>query len=342
VILALFLLSQSPAAPVRDAALGNPVSTLGVDYAVPASPAFVFLGVTPASVSRPGTLRALGVALLDGIDSGGSVRRGLAIDASPYLLGWGGRLTIRRYQESALRRLLARTQLSFATVRASGDSGATDLALGLRTVVVDRGDLRNDSALTALIGRLQLAALPDCPASATDSACRTRWRRFAAAGLDSLNTRLDSLRAAYRGTHWNAWRAELGAGIGWRAPLSRTDSLGWLGAGVWASGAAPLGPHAQLAVTGRWRRRRDTSPPTAWALAGRLLAGGATFDAFAEVATERRTGAVAAGAEWRLAADLWLEAAFGTSFGTPGAAEHLFTVANLKWALGDRPRFALP
>jgi hypothetical protein len=342
VILALLLLSQTPAAAVRDAALGNPVAALGVDFAVPASPAFTFLGVVPTAVSRPGTLRAMGIGLLDGIDTGGTVRRGLAVDVSPYLLGWGDRLTIRRYQASALRRALARTQLSVATARAAGDSGATDLALGLRTTVLDHGDLRSDTTLTQLIGRLQLAALPDCPASATDPSCRARWRAFAASGLDSLNARLDSLRAGYARAHWNALRAELGAGIGWRAPGSRTDSLGWLGAALWANGAAPIGGHAQLAVTGQWRHRRDQVPRTGWQLAGRFLMGSTTFDAFAEVATARQAGTAAAGAEWRLAADLWLEAAVGTSFGTRAAPERLFTVANLKWALGERPRFAVP
>jgi len=81
------------------------------------------------------------------------------------------------------------------------------------------------------------------------------------------------------------------------------------------------------------------------------LVGGATLTAFAEVLGVFQSGAVpgdpdvgrvAWGLEWRLAADLWIETGVGSTFGTASAPEHLFTLATLKWALADRPKFSLP
>ncbi|MGH7675451.1 MAG: hypothetical protein ACREMV_09280, partial [Gemmatimonadales bacterium] len=55
-----------------------------VDLTVPEAPAFVLLGVAPSEVSRPGNVRELGVALLNGVDKSGRLRAGLAVTAAPY------------------------------------------------------------------------------------------------------------------------------------------------------------------------------------------------------------------------------------------------------------------
>jgi hypothetical protein len=102
-------------------------------YNIPDDPAFAFLGVSPKKVANPGTISALGVALADGIDIDGHINTGLALSSLLTNL-------IQRDPKPAQYRngtpwfWLYNTQLSLATVRTSGDTGATDFGVGFRTI----------------------------------------------------------------------------------------------------------------------------------------------------------------------------------------------------------------
>jgi len=67
-------------------------------YAVPDAPAFTFLGVTPNSISRPGTARQLAVGQSNSIDSSGCAEQGIAIDFAPWFLIPGVTNTRSDYQ----------------------------------------------------------------------------------------------------------------------------------------------------------------------------------------------------------------------------------------------------
>jgi hypothetical protein len=103
-------------------------------YNPPDDAAFAFLGATPKKVDNPGTLTKLGVALANGIDGSGRAQGGLAVSFLPTtILGWSP--TPERYRSGSIPFALYNTQLSVASLKATGDTSSTNMALGLRVVV---------------------------------------------------------------------------------------------------------------------------------------------------------------------------------------------------------------
>jgi hypothetical protein len=119
-------------------------------YNVPDDPAFTFLGVTPKKVANPGTLPKLGLAIADGIDVDGRVNTGLAVSFLPSTIIRFSP-TPERYRNGTPAFWLYNTQVSLATIRASGDTGSADFGYGFRTTFrgpepyTDQG-FRNDIA----------------------------------------------------------------------------------------------------------------------------------------------------------------------------------------------------
>src|SRR6266571_2396791 len=66
--------------------------------AVPQSPAFSVLGVTPEKVNTPGSLRELALGVLQGLDENGNFQSGLAIDINPFMLSQGETLSLNTYR----------------------------------------------------------------------------------------------------------------------------------------------------------------------------------------------------------------------------------------------------
>ena len=104
-------------------------------YNAPDDPAFVFLGVTPKRIGNPGTLPALGLALAEGIDVDGHVLAALAVSFLPTSLVRYS-LSAERYRNGRPAFWIYNTQISVGTARHSGDAPATDLAFGLKTILV--------------------------------------------------------------------------------------------------------------------------------------------------------------------------------------------------------------
>ncbi len=102
---------------------------LGVD--VPASPAFVPLGVAPTQVFRGSAPKPLDASVLVGL--GDDAATGVAVGVAPYFLAGGGTRTLEAYRTSTvagrLLRVLTKTLVSFAAV--STDDGTGDALVGL-------------------------------------------------------------------------------------------------------------------------------------------------------------------------------------------------------------------
>lgn len=142
------VLAQGAADTVKtagDIAYGD----LADSYLVPTSPAFTLLGVSPSNVIRPTNPKDLGVALLNGTDATGTLQQGVAIEFSPHFLIQDRKLTIREFQEEGFgARLLANTQISIATSEAASDGDTTRrLAVGFRTVIINKADQRQNTQL---------------------------------------------------------------------------------------------------------------------------------------------------------------------------------------------------
>jgi len=105
---------------------------LSIDLAPPDLSAFTLLDVSPNQIARPGSVKELSVALLNGAGKDGRIPQNIAIDWSPGQTF--AAKDLKSYRQSGWWR---RMQLTLGT---SGDSLGSSLAFGLRWVLIDKSD----------------------------------------------------------------------------------------------------------------------------------------------------------------------------------------------------------
>lgn len=261
-LLPCLVLAQEPEESVLDWWVNN----AAIDLAVPTSPAFAVLGVTPETVVRPEGPRNLAVGLLSGVDPRGNLQTGLAFDTAPYLLLAGDEVTLRQYREDDyvgyVVRLLGRTQVSLATAKgATDDDDATRLGLGLRLTLWDEGDPRLDDALLACFGerwaesKAEREAWQDRVTELTVEIDLLEQTGGDEERLAELRQQLEQLQAegaaletelkedvrgcrsdpAIRGSLWNNSAWSVGLAPTWTAEDGAIDELGWSGVGLWTT-----------------------------------------------------------------------------------------------------------
>ena len=311
--------------------------------AVPETPALAFLDAPTARVLRPGSVRDFALALLSGTGDSGTALHGFAVETTPWFLVPGVAIDGRSYMESRLAFLLANAQLSIGTAR-SEDNGAdeadTDLAVGLRLTLADRGDpLRSGEFRRALADALLDCAPAQPDATPSDAAGGEAWTA----------------------DHWNAARLAVAAAWGVRLEASELDEREYAGWGAWAVGALPLGRRGQLiAQIAREDRPELGLVPgfTDWSLGARALVGSAKINGFLEYLDlsreidgpdvpegaqppdlERDSGLWSAGVEARIAEGLWAAAGIGTRVSAIlEDAEKTFVLLGLRWGISSAAR----
>jgi hypothetical protein len=302
-------------------------------YAIPESPAFTFLDATPAQISRPTTARAFAAAVLNGASPlTGELQQGVALDVAPWSFVPGLRIPLSEYQSSRSRYVLANTQLSHATVRASGDTSATDLAAGVRITLVDRSDPMSDTAFTGELRRRLRSCLPDQPTDAAVAQAQACGREQAQA--------LRKQWLSDRG-HWNDASLAAAAAGGWRFARSQLSDGVWQGWAGWITGAMPLGRGGQVIGQLRYNAHQGDQDD-GLAYGGRALYGSAEMNGFVEVAGGSRTGGRPSRADWtgglefKAAENLWISTGFGSRSNAAGGNRGVL-VADLRWQLASGP-----
>jgi hypothetical protein len=331
-----------PAQALAQTGTASGDSGVEVLTAVPESPAFLFLRISPTEVTRPGSVRDFGAAILSGINEEGDLQQGVALETTPWFFIPGLAISVQDYQRDYLKYLVSNAQLSLATARASGDSASTDLAFGLRFTLWDEGDPMRSSEFTDPLGDELLACLPETPdADEEEAQCCVDEVMRQAYGAYNERTK----------NRWNARRAALGLATGVRFVNSEFGAGEYSGYQVWLVGSNPATRYgqilAQVTLTDR-PALGDETGFTLFSYGGRLLAGSASFNGFLEVIGETRSGddealdgtsgRWSAGLEFRLAKELWLSTGFGSRFATIEAAEKTFIVFNLRWGLNSKAR----
>jgi hypothetical protein len=309
-----------------------------VSLAVPETPAFTFLGASPAKVSQPGTARDLAIQTVNAFDEEGHVRQGFALDVRPALLRPIPLESYRQYWP----RLLYNAQLSAGTVQSPGDSGSTDIALGLRLTLLDRSDPMLDGAYVKELGDAIDACKPSQPGTST-----------AKADLACLAEHSKKTREKWVRDHWNAGRLSVAFAAGWRAPgsvLSDATANGW---STWVSGCVPLGAAASWSDRSSTSTRpEDTVPkgaaPKELRFGGRAFVGNGRVNGFVEVVGAKRYDLPAdsdadpnswsGGVEFRVADGTFISTGFGKSFGGSSLPGKVAILANLRFALSDESR----
>jgi hypothetical protein len=311
--------------------------------AVPDAPAFTFLGVTPAKVDRPGSLRDLGVALTSGVGQDGKAQEGFALDASLWNLIPGYDIPLAEYKGNRVKYAMANLQGSIATVRASGDSSDLMAAIGLRTVLYDGSDPLVDTAVTNGLARGLRDCPPSQPGQGPSLAC-----------VDSVTESVISEASK----NWNAPLLAVAAAFGTRFENAEIDRSTSAGKDAWVVGAYGLGSSIQLLGQATYKDRPavDTVPAyTAVNAAVRIIGGSPTFNAFAEWGREWRSadedagrpfvideevGGWSAGLEFRLATNTWISTGVGTRFDAIASPDRTVVIANIKWGIASEARLA--
>ena len=334
-------------APTALAAQGSSSDTalVPLTFSVPEAPAFTFLGIAPAKVSRASSARDLGAALVNGTDSTGRVLTGIALGATLWTLLPNVKIGLDTYQRRPAAYALANTQLSLGTARATGDTASTDLALGLRTTLVDRSDPMTSRAFVASL----TAALRTCLDAVTGPSLGAPSGDDAA--VECAGKANKRLRAEWFRMHWNAPALSWGIGTGWRLPRSELSGLDPLGASTWLSGAVPLGRSGQVLGQLQYDRRnaRDDGDATNLLTYGvRAVRGTKQYNLFAEVAGTRRfetaAGVSRSNAQWsggielELLPDYWLSTGVGKRYTAQGEPDRMVLLANMRWGISSKAR----
>ncbi|MDH3733774.1 MAG: hypothetical protein OEU54_09580 [Gemmatimonadota bacterium] len=332
--------------------------------AVPESPAFTFLGITPAKVTRPSTIRDFGVAIINGLDSEGKVRQGLAIEVSPWTLIPGLKVPLDRYQGDFLTRMFTNTLLSIGTTKTAGDSTSMDLAYGLRLTLIDGSDPMRDPVFTGGMFEVLEACLPETPQlppppNVTDPAEVEAFNRARAElAVQEVQPCLDGgMKRVYKrfsdstAARWNAAQLSLALAGGLRfaeSDLSKGASSGFR---TWLVGALPLQRWGQIVgqfTYSHQPERGETEKANIFNYGGRLIFGPPRVNGFVEVIGEARSdqtedaddtsGIWSAGIEFRISRDLWLSTGFGNRFSTFDEAETTFLIADIRWGVSQKSR----
>ncbi len=309
-------------------------------YAMPELPAVTFVGGQANSITRPVTPRALATELVNGVDSSGRVKQGLAVAVTPFALS-GGKVTLTEYQNSWFKAMLYNAQVSASTVRTAATNGATDLGVGLRLTVYDASDPMRNKAYTDSISNILFTTLPTQPDDAA-----------VAAAANKARAKIVACRKRWRKANWNKPSFSLASAGGWRLNESKLipDSPNrWLGWSSWASGGVPLfGTAGQFIGQVRYTNQRRVSLADRSIQAvhqfdygGRLILGTALLNFSAEVVGVRRSSPLPnvqkSGAEWagtvefRATEGIWISTSVGHKLAVVDEATSVVVFGGLRW-----------
>lgn len=318
-----------------------------LDFAVPDAPAFTLLTVDPSNILRPTAVRELGAAVSNFIGSGAAITipKAFAVEFAPGLLVGGPRLTVPTY---AAHPFLYRLGVSAATGRGRGDRAPTEIAIGVRTVLLDAADLRTHSAYrrraTAIAdsinqvflqARRRLGPSGGRPIEVSDLSAGEHAR------VDSLNASLKSGWTEWEDQHWNSRVLQLA----FAARAVAADSLGNRLAAdkyaAWATYGDGFGAWGQILVGLTAGSERDSVTrrfKSDASLSSRFYIGTNRYKGFVEgQGTFRRDRATKwllnSGGEAKFAFGGWITFAGGLEYDGITGATALKTNLSVKWGL---------
>ena len=350
-------------------ALLQRLSAANVDLAVPESPAFAVLGITPQSVTRPTSPRSFATSLLNGLDEKGNFQAGLAIDVAPYLLLAGPALTLEDYQRNRFIRFLSRTNLSLGTTKgATNNDLSLKLALGLHFTLVDDGDPRLDSVLLADINNVLSEQPPFTPEEIKRAQVLKQQGKTDAEifpdRIERIRAALEPFRENARKRNWNATSWVVGLAPSWISTSGNTDDFKGSGGGIWTSyaygfkGIKGLQDNSQLTLHLRYLEDQLVPDPAkdghflredSLLLAGQFRGGWPNLNVFLSTAYIHAKSAghsgdafrPSVGLEYQIASDLWLNLSLGHEFGDTLASDRTFVLGSFRLGASSKPSYTV-
>jgi hypothetical protein len=334
----------------------------------PASPAFVILGIAPASVERPATPQAFALGLVAAEGGSGLLPQNYAVEVAPYWMGPRRTLTWAQVERPGLAGAIAQSfTVSLATAASSGpqpSDSLTRVGIGFRVMPV-AGQVSPEARQLATRLRQRLTAR-----SARVVQQMRAEARDDTAGVAAIQAWLaaDSAATADLGSQLaDAMRARVGLIVEVAGALSagfagNDYNAGAVdGRGAWATVtyAMPDQPLDLIAV-GRWLNRDPVGGPAQDALevGGRgvlragQMAGSVEFvrrHSSALAAVPADGGGLASGnrlvgiLEYRATPDLFVGFTFGQDHPVAGSdVTPLVARLGVNFAWGRRPLIAVP
>ncbi len=148
----------SPAITGAQSAAARPATIELDNLRTPTSPAFTILGVTPTSIARPSTPRALALDLVSSTERGTVIPENYALEVAPYWLRARPALTFAQYTRPTVAQSIRQSfALSFGTARdeAETKSITTRIAIGARVTPIAGRPSRRFAALLEQLDALQ-------------------------------------------------------------------------------------------------------------------------------------------------------------------------------------------
>jgi hypothetical protein len=350
-----------PAASSEAQLASSAVKLVNLDLAVPDSPAFAILGLSPETVVRPSTPRDLATTLLNGVDRRGNLQSGLAVDFAPLFLFGGNGLTYNDYKTRKSTQIWGRTQLSFATAKGVGEGDKSLRAsAGIRSTLWDKGDPRLDAGLVRC-----LDAIPPPPApviALITQAARDQWEAEQTA---QIQPKVQECQAASKKRRWNASSFAIGVAPSFQSQTGESGDLDYAGSALWGSLALGLSTSAtnfgQFIVQGRYRNKELVPNKNvkgtffeqdSTGLGLRLMLGEADRAVVVEsefVRLSPKGGdnstsfTLSGGGQMKLATGVWLSVAVGGSLkGSTDEEKGAFVLSSFKWAMSREPAIKAP
>lgn len=311
-------------------------------FAVPEIPAASFLDDASLQVTRPGTMQDLASALINGIDRTGHVRQGLALEVAPFLL-WGQGIDLKAYRTRP-GFLKANLRLSLATQRTAGDTGSTDISVGIRSTWFDDRDFMRDKSFSDSLGRMMIACArrtgPSMPGQPVDTAATNACLR------ESIET--------YQAPSWNSSSLVIAAAYGLRLEQSVIAQGRGTGGRAWFSYARGVGTWGQLLSYGAGdyvRGRTRDSTYSAATVGAKALIGSQRVNGFYQNAWQWRSarasspidesvGQWSAGIEFSAREGIWISTGFGGAYAEAEAPDRVVVFANLRWGVASTARLS--
>lgn len=343
----------------------TPAGKLAVDWAVPESPAFTVLGVTPQTVTRPSSAQQLATALLSGVDQNGNFQSGIAVDAQPYMLWYGHKVTYTDYKNNRVTQFLSRAQLSLATTKGAtdGDKSAR-LAAGLRLTIFDLGDPYLDvktAECLAMEFKKVLDEIPPPPGPDAPNENKEQRKIDMMAKVEPGETRCRKNQGElYRRTRWNNSSLIVGLAPSWITTTGNSSDLEANGGAIWASlgygfeKVPGLEDNSQLIVHYRRRNKEQLPDPKVSGqffeqdsdvVGVRWRQGTADATASLEYVFLRRhlagrpddnSSRLSIAAERHLTGNTWLALSFGSERGRDDGLNKAFVLSSFNWSLNHK------
>ncbi len=245
-----------------------------VDFSIPDTPAFTVLGLSPESVTRPRTPRALAAAIKNGVDQNGKLKTGLAIEFAPLRLSdpttlLEGYITDKQpYTSNTFSQTIQNTSISIATAQgAGGDDKSIRLGLGLSIPIIDQSDGRTDQVLKScyqtvkerwfkadddvdLAEDAQAKLSPNASAQQKADAAERVTRAKVALRELTLNSAAGCFKAR-PSVKWNATVWTVSVGNAWTSDSGNFNDRKTATRGVWTTYAGRLQDNSWLAEHGQ-------------------------------------------------------------------------------------------